>query len=54
MVAGVLSMGNVGETFVTNVVVKLAVTLVSIPWIYLVRPGAAPGDQPAVSGESRP
>lgn len=49
--AGVLSWGNVGETFVTNVVVKAVVTVVSIPWIYLVRPG---GDQPAVSGESRP
>jgi uncharacterized integral membrane protein (TIGR00697 family) len=53
--AGVLSMGNVGETFVTNVVVKFAVTVVSIPWIYLVRPGG--GDrsgQPLVSGEMRP
>lgn len=53
--AGVLTWGNVGETFVTNVVVKLAVTLVSIPWIYLVKPGLGAGpDQPAVSGETRP
>ena len=55
--AGVLSMGNVGETFVTNVVVKGLVTLVSIPWIYLVRPGGgrprAPA-QPLVSGDTRP
>ena len=53
--AGVLSAGNVGETFVTNVVVKLAVTVVSIPWIYLVKPaeGRDPG-QPPVSGETRP
>ena len=53
--AGVLSAGNVSETFVTNVVVKLAVTLVSIPWIYLVKPagGRDPG-QPAASGETRP
>jgi hypothetical protein len=56
--AGVLSMGNVGETFVTNVVVKGLITLISIPWIYLVRPGgsqpgAAPA-QPPVSGEIRP
>lgn len=53
--AGVLSMGNVGETFVTNVAVKFAVTLVSIPWIYLVKPGGGdrPG-QPLVSGEMRP
>jgi len=53
--AGVLSMGNVGETFLTNVVVKSVVTVVSIPWIYLVRPGRGgrPG-QPPVSGEMRP
>lgn len=53
--AGVLSMGNVGETFLTNVVVKFAVTVVSIPWIYLVKPGGGgrPG-QPLVSGEMRP
>ncbi len=53
--AGVLSTGNVGETFLTNVVVKLLVTLVSIPWIYLVRPGGPRRpDQPVVSGEIRP
>jgi len=53
--AGVLSMGNVGETFLTNVVVKLLVTLVSIPWIYLVKPGGGGSpDQPAASGEIRP
>jgi uncharacterized integral membrane protein (TIGR00697 family) len=53
--AGVLSAGNVGETFFTNVVVKLAVTVVSIPWIYLVKPGGGDGPgQPAVSGEIRP
>ena len=60
--AGVLSMGDVGETFVTNVVVKGVVTLVSIPWIYLVRPGGRPrpggrrsaaglGGHPAVEGD---
>ena len=56
--AGVLSMGSVGEIFVTNVVVKGLITLVSIPWIYLVRPGGSRLDeapaQPPVSGETRP
>ena len=56
--AGVLSMGSVGEVFVTNVVVKGVITLVSIPWIYLVRPGGSRPDeapaQPPVSGETRP
>ena len=56
--AGVLSMGSVGEVFVTNVVVKGLITLVSIPWIYLVRPGRSRPDeapvQPPVSGETRP
>jgi uncharacterized integral membrane protein (TIGR00697 family) len=53
--AGVLSAGNVGETFLTNVVVKLGVTVVSIPWIYLVRPGGPPTpDQPVVSGGTLP
>jgi len=53
--AGVLSAGNVGETFLTNVVVKFGVTLVSIPWIYLVRPGGPPApDQSVVSGETLP
>jgi len=50
---GTLTLGNVGETFVTNVVVKGLVTVVSIPWIYLVRPGGGPR-QPAVSGATRP
>jgi uncharacterized integral membrane protein (TIGR00697 family) len=35
--AGRLSVGNLWEIFVTNVVVKWLVTLVSIPWIYFVR-----------------
>jgi len=56
--AGVLSMGDVGETFVTNLVVKGAVTLVSIPWIYLVRPAggrtAGGSGQPEVSGATWP
>jgi uncharacterized integral membrane protein (TIGR00697 family) len=34
---GVLNTGDVWETFTTNVIVKGAVTLVSIPWIYFVR-----------------
>lgn len=50
--AGVLSAGNVAETFLTNVVVKFAVTLVSIPWIYLVRPGGSPpGSAGGVGGD---
>jgi uncharacterized integral membrane protein (TIGR00697 family) len=55
--AGVLTPGNVGETFLTNVVVKGLVTVVSIPWIYLVRPGGRRRSrtaQPLVSGETRP
>jgi uncharacterized integral membrane protein (TIGR00697 family) len=53
--AGVLTWGNVNETFLSNVVVKLAVTVVSIPWIYLVKPaGGTRPDQPVVSGETRP
>jgi uncharacterized integral membrane protein (TIGR00697 family) len=38
--AGVVAAGDVWEIFVTNVVVKGAVTVLSIPWIYLVRPTA--------------
>ena len=33
---GVLSTADVWETFTTNVIVKGAVTLISIPWIYFV------------------
>ncbi|MCJ7726031.1 MAG: queuosine precursor transporter [Acidimicrobiia bacterium] len=35
--AGVVTAGEVWEIFTTNVVVKGLVTVVSIPWIYLVR-----------------
>jgi len=35
--AGVVSSGDVWEIFATNVVVKGAVTVLSIPWIYFVR-----------------
>ena len=50
--AGVLSAGNVGETFLTNVVVKFGITLVSIPWICLVRPsGSPPGSAGGVGGD---
>ncbi|MBM3696028.1 MAG: queuosine precursor transporter [Actinobacteria bacterium] len=56
--AGVMSWGNVGETLAANVAVKYLVTLVSVPWIYLVRPGGGRRrrrpDQPVVSGEIRP
>jgi uncharacterized integral membrane protein (TIGR00697 family) len=55
--AGRLSSDNLVEIFVTNVAVKGLVTLISIPWIYLVRPGGGrPGDgaQPVVSGDTRP
>jgi uncharacterized integral membrane protein (TIGR00697 family) len=55
--AGRLSSGNLVEIFVTNVAVKGLVTLVSIPWIYLVRPGGGPPGsvaQPLVSGDTRP
>jgi len=55
--AGVLPTGDVVETFVTNVVVKGVVTLVSIPWIYWVRPGGGRrggAAQPLVSGDTRP
>jgi len=53
--AGVAASGDVWEIFGTNVLVKGAVTLVSIPWIYLVRgrDGTAP-PQPAASGEILP
>ena len=35
--AGVVPAGDVWEIFATNVVVKGVVTVVSIPWIYMVR-----------------
>ena len=50
--AGTVSGGEVVEIFTTNVVVKALVTVVSIPWIYLVRSRAP--DQPPASGETRP
>ncbi len=50
--AGVVPGAEVGEIFATNVAVKGAVTLVSIPWIYLVR--AREPDHPPESGEIRP
>jgi len=55
--AGRLAAGDLGEIFVTNVVLKALVTVVSIPWIYLVGPGGgrrSGGDQPEVSGATRP
>ena len=56
--AGVLSPGDVRETFVSNVAVKGLVTLISIPWIYLVRPGGTGRrvgpNQPDVWGARRP
>jgi len=36
--AGVVAGGEVLEIFTTNIVVKGLVTLISIPWIYLVKP----------------
>jgi uncharacterized integral membrane protein (TIGR00697 family) len=51
---GVLSAGDVWETLATNVAVKGIVTVVSIPWIYLVRRSVEPGAQPSTSGETRP
>ncbi|MCB2224862.1 MAG: queuosine precursor transporter [Actinobacteria bacterium] len=55
--AGVVTAGEVWEIFTTNVVVKGAVTVVSIPWIYLVRgrsPVVEPSDQPPASGATLP
>ena len=59
--SGVVAGGEVLEIFTTNIVVKGLVTLISIPWIYLVKPreiepgGAEPGAQPpSISGETRP
>jgi hypothetical protein len=53
---GVVSSGGVWEIFTTNVAVKGVVTVVSIPWIYMVRSRGADqaGDQPPASGETRP
>ncbi|NNC76262.1 MAG: queuosine precursor transporter [Acidimicrobiia bacterium] len=42
--AGVLSGDAVVEIIVTNIVVKAIVTIVSIPWIYAVRPGRVVDD----------
>jgi uncharacterized PurR-regulated membrane protein YhhQ (DUF165 family) len=50
--AGTVTAGEVGELFTTNVAVKGMVTVLSIPWIYLVRAGEP--DQPPASGEIRP
>ena len=54
--AGVVSSGGVWEIFTTNVAVKGVVTVVSIPWIYMVRSRGVDqaGDQPPASGEIRP
>jgi uncharacterized integral membrane protein (TIGR00697 family) len=41
--AGTVEAGDVWEVFATNVVVKGLVTVVSIPWIYLVRPDGGAG-----------
>jgi uncharacterized integral membrane protein (TIGR00697 family) len=40
---GVYTWGVVFSIFWANVVLKAVVTVVSIPWIYLVRPGPVPG-----------
>jgi uncharacterized integral membrane protein (TIGR00697 family) len=40
--AGVVPAGDVWEIFATNVVVKVLVTVVSVPWIYLVRDRGSP------------
>ena len=42
--AGVVAAGEVWEIFATNVVIKSLITVVSIPWIYLVRSRAPEGD----------
>jgi hypothetical protein len=42
--SGVVAAGEVWEIFATNVVVKVLVTLVSIPWIYLVRSRVPAGE----------
>ena len=52
--AGVVAAGEVWEIFATNVVVKGLVTVVSIPWIYLVRARAPEADQPPASGDTLP
>jgi len=58
--AGRLGSTDLVEIFVTNVVVKGLVTVVSIPWIYFVRPGGGRGGDPGaaqpplVSGDTRP
>jgi hypothetical protein len=45
--AGTMSAGVVREIIVTNVLVKGVVTVISLPWIYMVRPGRL------VAGEDR-
>ncbi len=40
---GVYTWGVVFSIFWANVVIKAVVTVVSIPWIYLVRPEPVPG-----------
>jgi hypothetical protein len=50
--SGTVGAGEIGELFVTDAAVKGAVTVLSIPWIYLVRSRGP--DQPPASGESRP
>jgi len=54
--AGVVAAGEVWEIFATNVAIKGLITVVSIPWIYLVRSRApdGAGDQPPASGETLP
>jgi len=42
--AGVVAAGEVWEIFATNVAIKGLITVVSIPWIYLVRSRAPEGD----------
>ncbi len=48
--AGALAGGVVMEIFWVNVVFKGVVTLVSIPWIYLVRPAPFPVPEPGGAG----
>ncbi len=48
--AGVLAGGVIMEIFWVNVAFKGLVTLVSIPWIYLVRPAPLPVPEPGGAG----
>ena len=45
-----LGVAAVGEIFLTNVIVKVAVTLVSIPLIYAVRPGRVVEEPADIAG----